>query len=313
MRAVGKKLHHFVPRFYLDAWAMEGKVCCLQSGRVFQPNLRNVAAENHFYRLQELRPSDIAFVREEVINDSPERLKPTHERLLQQFVTPHAARAHYQRQSSVPAGLLAAINKDIAEANENLHAKIEQSFQPYLERLRSGDLSFLSGDTDGVLFYHGFAVQYTRTNHRRRVERMMPAAKRAQYDRTANIITHMLALNLGYSLFNAHPRLTIMLMENDTEVPFITADQPVINIAAKFNDLAAPATFEGYYPISPRKALLILESGSVFLPRTASVTAIDAHLWNLRIASRAYRQVFSRSRLELEAIRTDLPRFISSL
>ncbi|MBB6144337.1 hypothetical protein HNQ77_002289 [Silvibacterium bohemicum] len=313
MSAVAKKLHHFVPRFYLDAWAVDDKVCCLQSGRVFQPNVRNVGAENHFYRLRELQPSDVAFIHETVINDSPERLKSMHLQLLQQFMTPHAAKAHYQKESSSHSGILAAIDKDIAEANENFHAKIEQSFQPYLESLRGGDLRFLSNDNDGVAFYRGLAVQYTRTNHRRRIEMLMPIEERSRFERTANIISHMLALNLGYSLFNAHPRMSILLIENETDVPFLTSDQPMINIAAKFNDHEAPVAFEGYYPVSPWRALLILEAGSEFYPRNASVTAMEAHLWNLRIASRAYRQVFSCSREQLETVRADLPVFVDSL
>ena len=91
---MGKKLHHFVPRFYLDAWAGNGKLWCLQRGNIFQTNVRNVAAENHFYQLRELSQSDVTFIREAVIDDSPERLKPMHERLLQQFLVPHAAKAH---------------------------------------------------------------------------------------------------------------------------------------------------------------------------------------------------------------------------
>jgi REP element-mobilizing transposase RayT len=36
MPAVGKKLHHFVPRFYLQAWAKNRQIHCLQEGEVFR-------------------------------------------------------------------------------------------------------------------------------------------------------------------------------------------------------------------------------------------------------------------------------------
>jgi Protein of unknown function (DUF4238) len=61
MPAVGKKLHHFVPRFYLQAWAKNRQIHCLQEGEVFRANLKNVAAENHFYRLRALSNNDITF------------------------------------------------------------------------------------------------------------------------------------------------------------------------------------------------------------------------------------------------------------
>jgi hypothetical protein len=311
MPAVGKKLHHFVPRFYLKAWAKNGQIHCLQDGEIFRTNVKNVAAENHFYRLRALSKDDITFIREAAINDSPERLKPLHEDLLRRFATPHAAKAHYENLGTLPPDQLAAINRDIAEANKNFHMTIEESFEPYIESLRRGDLTFLSNDKDTVLFYRGLAVQYMRTNHRRRIELMMAPESKVFYERTANVLTHTFAVNIGYSLFNDHPKLKLVVIENPSDVPFIIADQPVINIAAKLKDTGAPDKFEAYYPVSPTRALLILEPDSEFLPKNLAVSAMEAHFWNLRIASRAYRQVFAQSTKELEMVKADMPAFAS--
>jgi hypothetical protein len=311
MAAVGKKLHHFVPRFYLKSWAENGQVHCLQDDGIFRAGLRNVAAENHFYRLRELTEADITFIREAAIMDSPERLKPFHEDLLRRFASPHTAKAHYENQGAASPSILAAIDRDIAEANENFHTTIEDSFRPYLESLHRGDLTFFSNDKDAVLFYRGLGVQYMRTNHRRRIELMMAPQGRVLYERTANVLTHIFAVNIGYSLFNDHPKFKLLLIENPSDVPFVTADQPVINIAAKLKDTGAPNKFEGYYPISPTNALLILESDSEFLPDNLTVSALEAHFWNLRIASRSYRQVFAKSIRELEMVKADLPAFAS--
>ncbi len=311
MPAVGKKLHHFVPRFYLKAWAKNGQIHSLQGGEIFRTNIKNVAAENHFYRLRALSKDDITFIREAAIKDSPERLKPFHENLLHRFATPHAAKAHYENLGTVPPDRLAAIDRDIAEANENFHMTIEETFEPYLEGLRGGDLTFLSNDKDTVLFYRGLAVQYMRTNHRKRTELMMAPESKVFYERTANVLTHIFAVNIGYSLFNDHPKLNLVVIENPTDVPFVTGDQPVINIAARLKDTGAPDKFEAYYPVSPTRALLILEPGSEFLPKNLAISAMEAHFWNLRIASRAYRQVFAQSTKELELVKADLSAFAS--
>lgn len=53
MPNVGKKLHHYVPRFYLQAWAQKKLIYCLQDNAIFRPNLQGVAAQNYFYRLEE--------------------------------------------------------------------------------------------------------------------------------------------------------------------------------------------------------------------------------------------------------------------
>jgi Protein of unknown function (DUF4238) len=47
MLPVRKRLHHFVPRFYLKTWAKKNLIYCLHGGEIFRPNLRNVAGENH--------------------------------------------------------------------------------------------------------------------------------------------------------------------------------------------------------------------------------------------------------------------------
>jgi hypothetical protein len=145
---------------------------------------------------------------------------------------------------------------------------IEESFQPYLSSLRSGNLDFISNDADAVFFYRGLAVQYMRTNHRRRIELMMSVENRARYERTANILTHILAVNIGYSLFNDHPRLTLVLIDNHTNVPFVTADQPVINIAAKLKEFTAPSTFEATTPSLQRELCSSWSQTATFYPET---------------------------------------------
>ncbi len=126
-----------------------------RTARYSRPNVRNVAAENHFYRLREISHADIDFIRAEAIKDSPERLKPLHERLLQQFASPHAAKAHFEQTGTGTPEQLDAIERDIAEANENFHQSIEETFQPCLKHLRAGDLTFLSSNEDTVNFYRG--------------------------------------------------------------------------------------------------------------------------------------------------------------
>src|SRR5258708_37527957 len=48
--------------------------------------------------------------------------------------------------AAISPDILAAIDRDIAEANENFHTTIEESFQPYLLSLQDGDLTFLWND-----------------------------------------------------------------------------------------------------------------------------------------------------------------------
>ena len=58
-----KRRHHFVWQYYLDPWASEGRIACLQNGDVFRTNTVNVGVERDFYRLRQFTDFEVAFLR----------------------------------------------------------------------------------------------------------------------------------------------------------------------------------------------------------------------------------------------------------
>jgi hypothetical protein len=305
------KLQHYVPRFYLRAWADKEKVFCLQGNKIRHPNIKGVGAENYFYRLQELSPEDVDFIRKVIINDSPEGLKASHELIVRAFTVPYLAKRKLEALGLATPEKMAEIDRRIIEINEELHTNIEQYFQPYLAAMISGDLSFLEDANEAVLFYNGLAVQYARTNHIKKTQLIMEPERFALYLRIANPLTHIVATNVGSSLYAERKRHTIMLLDNVTSVPFITADQPVINIATVPKDTTPPTKFELYYPLSPTKAMLLLEPSSDFRPADSNVSETFVNLYNLHMAAHSYRQVFSSSQRVLEYVRDELPAYMS--
>jgi hypothetical protein len=175
----------------------------------------------------------------------------------------------------------------------------------------SGDLSFLEDVRNAAIFYRGLAVQYARTNHIKQTKLVMEPKRFQQYLRVANPLVHMVASNVGLSLFADRERHKIILLENSTAIPFVTADQPVINIATSPKGKKPPAKFELYYPLSPTKAMLLLEPCSDFCPADASVTETFVHLYNLRMAAHSYRQVFSILPDVLESVRDELAAYMT--
>ena len=125
MASIGKKLHHYVPRFYIKAWAQDDLVYCLRNGKILHTNVRNVAAENYFYRLCELSARDIAFVREVAIADSPKTLKPYLERLLRVLSLPHVARRKVEASAMATPELLAGVDNLITEMKRE-HAYVNR-------------------------------------------------------------------------------------------------------------------------------------------------------------------------------------------
>lgn len=323
MPAAGKKLHHFVPKFYLRAWALDEQLFCLQNGKITPRHLEKVAAENYFYRLNEISFEDAEFVKNLIIKDSPVGLQESHRFLVYAFTLPHIAKRKLEeriRTAEESREILdeeaiqearAVIDQQIIELNENYHTSIEELFLPILESMQAGDLSFLDDQQTRFAFYYGLSVQYARTNHIKGSRIVMKQEDLERYKRIANLLTHIMAVNVGHSLIGNHQNQTIMLLDNTSEVSFVTADQPVINISANPKEYKPPAKFELYYPLSPTKAVMLLEAESDHLPRDRSVTGEQAHLYNLHMAAHSFRQVYSNSQAELEAINAELPAFLS--
>lgn len=318
-----KKLHHFVQKFYLKAWAPEGQIFCLQNRAVTPRNLTKVAAENYFYRLNEISPEDAEFIENLIIKDSPEGLKESHRFLLRTFTLPHVAKRKLEERKRIieESGeivdedafreSMAYIDQQIVEMNENYHTSIENLFQPILESMRAGALTFLNDPHQKYAFYYGLSVQYARTHHIGGASTNMKKEDFEHYMRIANVLTHIMAINVGSSLIGEHEYHRIVLLDNATDTPFVTADQPVINLSASPKKFEPPPKFELYYPLSPTKAMMMLEPDSAHMPHYLLISAGQVHHYNLLMAAHSFRQVYSSSKAELEAINFELQAFLS--
>ena len=56
-----KRAHHYVWRHYLEAWEVDGRLCCLRDGKAKPINAVNLAVEKDFYRLPELNEAELQF------------------------------------------------------------------------------------------------------------------------------------------------------------------------------------------------------------------------------------------------------------
>jgi hypothetical protein len=311
MPPVGKKLNHFVSRFYLGTWADGEYIFCLMRGKIVRPNLMGVASENYFYRLQELTDEDLAIIGR-FIDESPEPARETYRQIVRIHMAPFIAKRLLEEEGGSPEQF-EVVEKLIREINEDLHTAVEDNFNPLITRMLSDDLSFLDHTDTRAQLYGGLNVQYTRTKFIRGTMDAMPRERFDQYMRMSNLLVIILALNVGASMFgDAHKRIPYLL-ENKTIVPFVTGDQPIINLAANPTNTDPVDRFELYYPLSPTRALLLLEPNSQFTPKCLGLSERDARWFNLRIASNSYRQVYSNSKEELEALNAQLPDFIKTL
>src|SRR5688572_10702991 len=109
---IKKRKQHFVWRRYLAAWAKDEQITCARGRATFVANVRDVAQERDFYRLEELTAEDLYWLRRLIAKLPPES-HATHEQTLHGFVMPFKLRRFVE-------------NTDVAP---ELHAKIDELIQ----------------------------------------------------------------------------------------------------------------------------------------------------------------------------------------
>jgi hypothetical protein len=247
------------------------------------------------------------------IAHSPEQLKAYHERLVEFLSLPHRVRKKLQASGTATREGMAQLDGLIAGMNEDLHTSIEESFKPFLKSMLAGDSSFYENPREVAEFFRGIATQYLRTDVVKNLRTIWKASDFERFERVANVLVHIYAVNVGCSLYADRERYKITIIQNHSEVPFVTADQPVINIASSPTDTKPCDKFYLYYPLSPTKAMLLVDPSSAYFPNNLSVSPMSVYVYNSHMAAHSFQQIYGSSRQVLESLRGDLSAIRSCL
>jgi hypothetical protein len=291
-----KHHHHHVWQKYLKPWTVGGALYCLQDGRIFCTGTPSVAVENDFYRLHQLTAEDVAIIKLLFGKGHPSAVR-AHAHLLNSLMLPFQI-AERLKDGSHREQIDICLDEYASNALEDYHASIEASFIPALESALEGDISFYADDQRCIPFLNYLCTQYMRTRGiKERVLALMPVLERVW-----NIIIHMSATNIGASLYVERKKRTLIIVNNRTDVPFITGDQPAINL--KGTRPAPPDRLSIFYPIAPHAALLVADVDEEPLFPTEGLTRDQATTLNQLLFRASYKQVFGRSKECLRAIST---------
>jgi hypothetical protein len=116
--------------------------------------------------------------------------------------------------------------------------------------------------------------------------------------RTSAILGHIYATNIGAAFVRERKAYRIVFLKNETAVPFITGDQPVINtLDPKKTDAVAL-----YYPLSPMLAMVLAKNTVKFPDRTRRVTSLEVEAYNHAIYSMSEDQVYSNDEAYLGSL-----------
>jgi hypothetical protein len=297
-----KHKHHYVNRFYLQPWTRDGKISCWLRGKIVQPSLEGVANQRDFYEVPDLQPEDVTVIRRAVIDKASPGLRPIFEELLEKYTAVGQAHRLLVGNEKVPDRIQHAARADKANLDENYHAAIEGDLHFPLREMREGRADFFRDDEIVGPFFRAISLQYLRTkNMRVAINRRVgvPVAG-ADMDRIWIPMIHMLAMNVGESLFRERSKLRLQLLQSPPEVSFITGDQPVVNIIEDRGEMDIPKDLELYYPVSPSRAMVMVHEWSPLKSAAPGLTVSQVQAYNRRIVENYHEQFYGKSVESLE-------------
>lgn len=296
-----KEKQHYVWQHYLKQWTIDNKVWCLRNNKIFPSGLLGVANKRFFYRLNELTKYDIVFISKLLIED----MHPLLQELNRNWIIIFTAVSDL-RKLAEKTGQIESIQKEIDvltyNFEEDIQATIEVSGIPILDSLYSQDFSFL--DSDNFYIFNLFlCTQYFRTNTMKQAFLKIPVKiPGVDASRIWNVSAHMLATSLAFNIVREREKHKYVLLINNTEIKFITSDQPIINTFAdpKNRKPLAHEQFEMYYPLTPKLALLISLKEKYVNKGKYEITLDDVVWYNNLIVENSNEQVYSINEIGLQ-------------
>ena len=299
-----KRGQHYVWKHYLESWTTNGKLFCLRNNEIFETAPVNIGKKRDFYRLNELTEQDIFNIKL-LISNMPVSSQKIHIGWINFFNVVFDLKKICESASVKNAEIEKELDIALNNFEEDLHSKIEGMGAPYIENIIDTNLSFFDNQEERYDFCYFLAVQYFRTNFikKQAIETFSNFGDKVSpeftpyilnMEKSWNILSHIFATNVGFSL----SYMRLILLKNNTQIPFVTADQPAINLKATYNIKEPPEEFELYYPLSPNIAILLVDKNKDLF--SENLNEDDVVKLNNAIVNASLEQIYANNRTILE-------------
>ncbi|TGX55819.1 DUF4238 domain-containing protein [Sphingomonas gei] len=272
------KNQHYVWRYYLEAWAVDDLLACYRQRdrKPIRTNPKNIASQTYFYRVPALSEAELNYLELVIANRPDEGARQVHRNFVKLFQMPAKVRQIVERHGrpDVRAASEALLDHADRSLGERYQVGIENKGLPLLERLKARDAAFWKDGSgiDDFLFF--IANQYLRTARMQNLIARITAPPGVDLGKVWSIERHIWATEIGAALLRERERYRAVILVNRTRIPFITGDQPVINLnPSRARDVKL------YYPVRPDTALLLTTDD--YAPDGAKeISAFDAERYN---------------------------------
>jgi len=298
---------HYVWQHYLRAWGAPRKIWCKRADQPepFQTTPRNVGAQRFFYEFHELTPDDLAYLHQVISKSNDAKLRDLNRGWIDSFQMTFSIRDRLKSFEIEPAlreELETTLREIERTLGERFHGATEDRGLPLIDALRLGDTSFYAEEAGWMGFIDYITHQYFRTAKLRNamlaIENPLPHDMR----RTWPIEAFIYATNLASSLVRQRRDYRIVLLRNLSAIPFITGDQPVINLLG-----IEVEELDIYYPLQPDLAMIFTSSKARYPLDRVDVGQISVESYNHRIYGKSDTQIYGNDPTYLKAL-TQLPK-----
>lgn len=195
-----------------------------------------------------------------------------------------------------------ALDEAIHNLEEELHSGIESGAIKYIDSILNENIDFYSTEQGCMYFAYYLCVQYMRTQKiQANIFKNSRNIESVNIENVWNVMRHIYATNMAWVLFADRDRFRMILIRNQSEVPLITGDQPVVNTYSVGKlDNEPVGEVEFYYPVSPKLAILISEKEEYQSVSEIVLNSEEAHLYNSYILKSSHEQIYSNSKETLE-------------
>jgi hypothetical protein len=298
------KQQHYVWRYYLQSWAEDNNFHCLRQGnpKPFPVTPFGIAKEKDFYRLREMTEDDIKFIELFAISRAAPHLQSLHKKLVESFYRITKLKTFADKNLAGDNEFCTALDEAVNNAEEMLHGRIEDSAKVFLDALKNGDTSFFPNHKQLPIFLYFICVQHFRTKGLRdTLFRTQRERGLQDFDRIWNVLSHIFAANVGWSFYAERHQHHILVLENGTNIPFLTGDQPTVNIHSNY-DGSIPERLAFYYPVSPKRAILLMDEPPNSNSSHKHLTALEVEHYNSLIVRASHEMLFSSDKAQLDRI-----------
>lgn len=325
------KNQHYVPRYYLKSWTIPStdRLFCLrkESKEIFLINIKKVAVERFFYGFRALSDEDMKVIEyiglrlasrygNENLKGSVRQIFDFYKRQRNSIVKNGFSIRFQQKfkgNNDELDDLICSNEKLMAddwnEGLEKRYCHAEEAGMYGLKKLQSGDMSFWDNENERVKFCYFLGNQYCRTKRMRdglasglrswivklKERNIFDSSYEPNMDGISQVLCDFMEAILCYDDLSVN---TPILLTNATNVPFITSDNPVINLSA-LDYKGIPEDFILYYPITPKSALLLADNKSNY---NSEVSSVDVNRYNLMLFNMAHSQVYANERNVIDCL-----------